>query len=100
MVQVTQIEGITAAQFFAAIQNLEAQIKAMTETKSTRQQIANEAGYLTRGEVITLLRVSAVTVNDWTNKGFIKAYRMGNKVYYKRSEIDAAMVEIKKGGRQ
>lgn len=95
--RIFQVEGVTATQFFEVFKCLETQIKELKEQTQKREP---KEGYLTRQQVAELLGVSLVTLTDWTNKGFISSYRLGNKVYYKRSEIDAAMVEIKKGGRQ
>lgn len=93
----TQIEGLTADQFFKAFAYLESKIETLKTQGPTPCKID---GYLTRQEVSKLLKVSAVTVHDWTNKGFLKSYRLGQKVYYKAAEIDAAMVEIQKGGQR
>ena len=42
---------------------------------------------LTREETAKLLSVSLVTLWDWTKKDIIPAYRIGNKVRYKKSEV-------------
>lgn len=47
--------------------------------------------YLTRHEVRDLLRVDLSTVHNWTKRGKLKAYGLGNRVYYKRSEVEAAI---------
>ncbi|MFN8304049.1 MAG: helix-turn-helix domain-containing protein [Saprospiraceae bacterium] len=94
--KVFQVEGVSARQIFEAFKCLETQIQNLKPQQTT----AAAEGYLNRQEVAELLRVSVVTVHDWTGKGFLKSYRLGQKVYYKRSEIDAAMIEIKKGGRR
>jgi len=47
--------------------------------------------YLTRQETAELLKISLVTLNDWTRKGIIQSYRIGTRVRYKRSEIDQAL---------
>jgi len=44
--------------------------------------------YLTRSEVAQLLKVDLSTIHNWTKKGKIKAYGIGNRVYYKRHEIN------------
>lgn len=40
---------------------------------------------LTRKEVV--LDISFVTLYDWTKKGIVKDYRMGNRIRYKQDEI-------------
>ena len=52
--------------------------------------------YITRRDVAKLFKISLVTVHDWTKKSILQAYKIGNKVYYKQSEVQAALV--KKGG--
>lgn len=42
---------------------------------------------LTREETANILSVSLVTLWDWTRKDIIPAYRIGNKVRYKKLEV-------------
>ncbi|AXO80033.1 DNA-binding protein [Olleya aquimaris] len=50
----------------------------------------NEA-YLTRQETADFLRISLVSLWNWTNKGIIKSYAIGNKRYYNKQEILAIL---------
>ena len=43
--------------------------------------------YLTRKEVAKLLKISLTTLNDWSKQGIVQAYRIGNRVLYKKKEI-------------
>jgi hypothetical protein len=72
------------------IQALIAQIKELS--KNLQQKEPEE--YLTRLDVAKLCKVSISTVSNWKNDGVITAYGMGGRVYYKRSEIDKAMIKI------
>jgi len=47
--------------------------------------------YLTRNEVKDLLKVDLSTIHNWTKRGKLKAYGLGNRVYYKRSEVEEAI---------
>ena len=47
--------------------------------------------YLTRNELAELLKVDLSTIHNWTKKGKIKAYGIGNRVYYKRQEINQSI---------
>ena len=59
-------------------------------------QITNDSEVLlTVKQVQELLNISISTVKQWTNKGVLTAYRIQKRIYYKRSEIDAALVEVK-----
>ncbi|MBD3863412.1 MULTISPECIES: helix-turn-helix domain-containing protein [Olleya] len=50
----------------------------------------NEA-YLTRQETADFLKISLVSLWNWTNKGIIKSYAIGNKRYYNKQEILAIL---------
>lgn len=49
---------------------------------------------LTREDTSKLLSVSLVTLWDWTRKDIIPAYRIGNKVRYKKSEVLNALQQM------
>ena len=42
---------------------------------------------LTREQVCELLTISMTTLHVWTKSGKLKSYGIGNRVYYKKSEI-------------
>jgi len=42
---------------------------------------------MTRKETAELFSVSMVTIHDWCNSGIIKPYKVGNRTYFKRSEL-------------
>lgn len=48
---------------------------------------ANLREVLTRKETAELLGVSLVTIHDWSRSGIIHPYKLGNRTYFKRSEI-------------
>ncbi len=49
---------------------------------------------LTRKEAAKYLKISLTTLYYWTKKGKIPAYSVSNRLYYKRSEIDASLIKI------
>ena len=53
--------------------------------------------YLTRKQVKNLLKISFPTLDSWTEKGILKAYRIGCTKRYKKSEVDAALVKVNFG---
>lgn len=55
-----------------------------------------EDEYLTRKEVSKILKVSLVTVSDWSKKNILQPRRIGNLIRFKRSDIDKALIEINK----
>jgi len=55
--------------------------------------------YLTRTEVAEMFKCDISTVHNWTVKGKLKAYGIGNRVYYKRSEVEVVLLPLgKKNG--
>ena len=93
--KVLQIENLQAAELFGRLEKLESAINALSEKKEAAKSV--EAGLITRAEVSAMLKVTLVTVNDWVNKGVLTAYKCGNRVYFKREEVEAAL--IRKGGK-
>lgn len=53
-----------------------------------------EIKYLTRKETADILRISLVTLHEWTKKGIIKSLRLGTRVRYKSTEVEMAFKEI------
>ncbi len=49
--------------------------------------------YLTRHQVRELLKVDLSTVHNWTKKDILIAYGIGSRVYYKRKEVESAIVK-------
>ena len=52
--------------------------------------------YLTRAEVAKLLQIDLSTLHAWTKKGKLNPYGIGNRVYYKRQEVEAALKPLNK----
>ena len=50
--------------------------------------------YLTRAQVAELFQVDISTVHNWTVKGKLKAYGMGNRVYYLRSQVESGILPL------
>lgn len=49
---------------------------------------------LTREEAAKLLSVGESTLCRWTKKGILLPYGIGGRIYYKRSDIDNALVKL------
>lgn len=50
---------------------------------------------LTRKECADKLKISLVTLNDWSKRGLIQSYLIGGRVLYKDSEIEASLYQVK-----
>lgn len=42
-------------------------------------------------ETLSILKVSKMTIHNWKKAGIIKSYKMGRKIYFKKSELIEAM---------
>ncbi len=52
--------------------------------------------YLTRVEVSKMLKIDLSTCHNWTKKQILISYQIGGRVYYKRKEIENAIVKLNK----
>lgn len=89
-----QIQGINAEMLLQRFDTLENQIKAL----QAKPQPQSEK-LITRDDTAKLLGVSIVTVHNWVKSGILTAYRVGNKVRFKESEVFSSLQAInqKKG---
>lgn len=91
----TLIHDLTHEQFLLLFEGLQAQL---TELKQNFQP-KTPTEYLTRSEVAEMLKCDLSTIHNWTKKGKLIPYGIGNRVYYKRSEVEAVLVPIGKEGK-
>nr|WP_319571672.1 helix-turn-helix domain-containing protein [uncultured Draconibacterium sp.] len=70
-------------------------VKVELDSLKSQLQPKNPTEYLTRNQVKELLNVDLSTVHNWTKRGKLKAYGLGNRIYYKRSEVEAAIQPLK-----
>jgi excisionase family DNA binding protein len=52
-----------------------------------RESYSDGQDVLTRKETAKFFSVSLVTIHDWTKSGIIHPYKVGNRVYFKRSHL-------------
>ncbi|WP_396633606.1 helix-turn-helix domain-containing protein [Maribacter sp. R86514] len=50
--------------------------------------------YLTRHETAELLRVNVSSINNYTKKGLLTSYGLSGRVYYKRKEVESAIIQL------
>jgi excisionase family DNA binding protein len=65
---------------------------------SQKNQTQEVDEYLTRKEVAELLKCDQSTVHNWTKKGKLTKYCIGDRTYYKKSEIEKALIPFKFNG--
>ena len=72
---------------FQGLQNQLSELKQNFEPKSPTL-------YLTRTEVADMLKCDLSTIHNWTKKGKLKSYGIGNRVYYKRAEVESVITPL------
>lgn len=74
----------------------EAVSSKIAKLKSEITSNKDEGQLLTREETCEFLKINSTTLWDWTNKGKVTAYGIGNRRYYKKDEILSALQSLKK----
>lgn len=82
------VNGVTPQQLTETILNgLETKLDSLKKNFTPKEPDT----YLTRAEVSELLKINLATVYNWTKNGTLKAYKMGNRTYYSRKEIETTL---------
>lgn len=91
--QILQLENTNANDFENKIIN---RVEVLIDGLAKKMQVNEPDALLTRQETANMLSISLVTLWDWSKKNIIPAYRIGNKVRYKKSEILLALQQMNK----
>ena len=88
-----QFEDLPAAmeEVLKKLQNIEEEL----QTIKTNLQPKEPDELMTRKEVAEFLKVDLFTVWNWSKQGKLSYYGVGNRVYYKRSDVEKAPIRIK-----
>ena len=90
----TLIHEVTHDDLLSLFEGLQKQLAELKQNFEPKSPVE----YLTRAEVADMLKCDLSTLWNWTNKGKLVAYGIGNRVYYKRNEVEKAVVRISKLG--
>lgn len=84
------IENVTSNELLdlldSRIRLIVSEIKKDADTPPTSE-------YLTRQEVADYFGITLPTVHQWTVIGILLAYKVANRVYYKRKEVESAYTQ-------
>jgi hypothetical protein len=86
----TLLFNLSAEEIICQFKELGKQIQELKQHLEPKQP--NE--YLTRTQVAKMLHKDITTVHNWTKKGKLKKYGIGNCVYYKKDEVEAALIKL------
>lgn len=84
------LNGLTADQLSEMIR--ESLRDELQQLRPLRQK--SDTKYLTRQETARRLRISLVTLTDWVNRGKIRAHKIGGRVLFRESDVEAALNQI------
>lgn len=90
--QQVQLIQITPEQLQEAILN---GVKLQLDQLKKNFQPKEPEEYLSRTEVAEMLKVDISTIHNWSKSGKLKRHGIGNRVYFKRSEIEANIIPLK-----
>lgn len=69
-------------------------IKLQLEQLRKEFQPKKPTEYLTRLEVSKMLSVDISTVHNWGKSGKLTRHALGNRIYFKRSEVERAIIQL------
>jgi predicted DNA-binding transcriptional regulator AlpA len=88
----TLIHDVTPEQITSLFEGLQNQISDLKE--NFEPKTPNE--YLTRSQVAEMLKCDLSTIHNWCKKGKLKPMGIGNRVYFLRKDIEAAIIPLGK----
>ena len=87
MSNVIQLTNVTPNELVELISiGIREQLKEFSIKLSTESSGTNNP-HLTRKETATYFNISLNCLNMWVNKGILKSYKVGQRVFFKREEI-------------
>ena len=91
MMNLIQLIGISPDELKTQIlEGVESQIKDLKKSFQPKEPTE----FLTRREVADLLKIDISTVHNWTKRGKLIPYGIQGRVYYKRSEVESALIAL------
>ena len=91
MITSTILNNVSADEIFSLFKDLQTKLDDL----KNNFELKAPTEYLTRSEVAQMLKCDLSTIHNWTKKGKLIPYGIGNRVYYKRSEVEAALIPFK-----
>lgn len=75
-------------------ERLKAELLEMLESFKTENFQNNEIELMTIEQICQYFKIDRSTLHRWTKKGRLKQHAIEGKVYYKRHEVEQAMMPI------
>ncbi len=81
---------IAMAHVLKRLESIEEELKNIKENLQPKEP----EKLMTRQEVVDYFKINMTTLWNWTKKGKLTSYGSGNRVYYKRSEIENTLIRL------
>jgi hypothetical protein len=93
--KITQVHHVNQKDFTQSISKaVEIAVEKVFITFKENFQPKTPTVWKSRKEVGEILSISLVSVDLWTKKGLLTAYRIGNKKRFKLTEVESALTKI------
>ena len=69
---------------------LEDELKELKQNFQSKEPIE----LLTREETAEYLKISLTALWHWSKKGILPSYGIGNRFYYRRSEVESSLIRM------
>jgi len=86
----TILHNISPEEIGSMFQELKNNISAL----ELKQASSITEVYLTRQELASMLKCDLSTIHNWTKAGILNSYGIGNRVYYKKTEVEMAILPL------
>jgi hypothetical protein len=88
----TLLHNISSEEFFNKLNELK---KELSEKIPYLQQVEpDKEELMTPQEVAIFFKRHKDTIDNWTKKGYLIKYGIGGAVYYKRSQVESAILPL------
>ena len=80
-----------------SVQELVKKIAESLQVKNDQQEtpkVKEPSEYLTRKEVARFLKITLPTLHEWSKRGLLQSYRIGNRILYKAAEIQSSVHKV------
>jgi excisionase family DNA binding protein len=91
MMQKIQITEMSKEQFEEKFDELKS---FLLSTQADSHKIIDDEIYLTRKQLAKIFDVELSTIHNWVKKGVLKSYGICGRVYFKKSEVDGALIPL------
>ncbi|WP_111308566.1 helix-turn-helix domain-containing protein [Confluentibacter sediminis] len=87
---ITQLHQLKAQQILSPLAELKKEVESLKQLLLAKQPIE----FMSRKELAELLDTNSQTISNWTREGKLKMYGIGARRYYKRNEVEQALIEL------